>query len=367
MSFVFVGAGFLAFFAATTLAIDVGMFMTARSQAQNSADAGALAGATALVFNDYDDRSTGGPAVQGAINTAVSNQVIHIAPSVTPADVTFPVGPSGLSNRVQVTVFRTASRDNAVATMVGPVFGVSTADVVARATAEAAPANAATCVFPFTIPDKWIEAQTPAWDASDTFDAFPSNPSLQPDIYYPATQSNYTGYNAETDKGLRLTIKAGTGNNIYPSFYFALALRGSGGADDYRRNIGNCNTSVLEFGELLTAEPGNMVGATKQGIEDLIALDPNAYWDTVNNKVVSTRNPSPRIKIVPVFDPYYWNVGKQNGRNADLEVANFIGFFVEGMQGNDVVGRITPVTGLTDGNSGPAPVAAFPKVIRLVE
>lgn len=35
MSFVFVGMGFLAFMAATTLTIDVGMFMTARSQAQN--------------------------------------------------------------------------------------------------------------------------------------------------------------------------------------------------------------------------------------------------------------------------------------------------------------------------------------------
>jgi Flp pilus assembly protein TadG len=52
------GIGFMAFFAASTLAIDVGMFMTARSQAQNSADAGALAGVTALVFNDYDNRTT---------------------------------------------------------------------------------------------------------------------------------------------------------------------------------------------------------------------------------------------------------------------------------------------------------------------
>ena len=38
---IIVGAGFMALMAATTLAIDVGMFMTARSQAQNAADAGA--------------------------------------------------------------------------------------------------------------------------------------------------------------------------------------------------------------------------------------------------------------------------------------------------------------------------------------
>ena len=67
MSLVFVGVGFMAFLAATTLAIDVGMFATARSQAQNSADAGALAGAIALYYNDYNDRSAGGPAKQNAI------------------------------------------------------------------------------------------------------------------------------------------------------------------------------------------------------------------------------------------------------------------------------------------------------------
>ena len=70
MSLVFVGVGFMAFLAATTLAIDVGMFTTARSQAQNSADAGALAGAVALYFDDYDDRSTSGPAKQNAMVAA---------------------------------------------------------------------------------------------------------------------------------------------------------------------------------------------------------------------------------------------------------------------------------------------------------
>ena len=46
MTYVFVGLGFMAFLSASMLAIDVGMLMTARSQAQNSADSGALAGAT---------------------------------------------------------------------------------------------------------------------------------------------------------------------------------------------------------------------------------------------------------------------------------------------------------------------------------
>src|SRR5687767_14783341 len=57
MTLMFVAVGLTTFLAASTLAIDVGMFMTAKSQAQNAADAGALAGATALAVNDYDDRT----------------------------------------------------------------------------------------------------------------------------------------------------------------------------------------------------------------------------------------------------------------------------------------------------------------------
>jgi uncharacterized membrane protein len=57
MTFVFVSLSLLAFLAATMLAIDVGMLMNARTEAQRAADAGALAGATALALDDFDNRS----------------------------------------------------------------------------------------------------------------------------------------------------------------------------------------------------------------------------------------------------------------------------------------------------------------------
>jgi hypothetical protein len=367
MSLVYVSVGFMSFMAATTLAIDVGMFMTARNQTQNSADAAALAGAVAMVHDSFTDRSVGGPVVQSALRTAAQNAVAGGAVDVQPSDVTFPLGPGGLNNRVRVQVFRSADRSNPVATLLGGFFGVPSVSLWAAATAEASPANAATCVAPFAIPDKWTERQTPGWDPGDSFNAFPSNPSLQPDIYHRADQSGYTGYDAEADRGLRLTLKAGTGNNIASSFYYALALPGSTGADDYEWNIANCNTALMHLFDPLTAEPGNMVGPTRHGVEELIAQDPGAYWDTTNNRVVSTQQPSPRVKIVPVFDPYVYNLGKMNGRPADLTAANYIGFFIEGMQGNDVIGRITPIAGVLDQNAGPAPDGAFAKAVRLVQ
>lgn len=369
MTYVFVGMGFMAFMAATTLAIDVGMFMTARSQAQNSADAGALGGAVALAFEDYGNRSVSGPAVQTALSAAQANQVVGGQVSVMPADVQFLMSPEGLDNRVRVTVQRSVDRGNPVPTLMGRFFGVQRVDVLATATAEASPANAMTCVKPFTIPDRWIERQNPPWDVDDTFDMFDNKDNLleNHDVYLPATEPGYTGYNAQRDKGMRLMIRAGTGNNIEPSFYFSYAIGGVTGGSEYDWNIANCNTTMMGFGDLILMEPGNMVGPTTSGVAELIAKDPNAYWDTSKNKVVSTMNPSPRVAIIPVFDPVYYATGKANGRNADLKVANYIGFFIESKSGNNVYGRITPVAGVYKGSNGQAPVNAFPKTIRLVE
>jgi hypothetical protein len=64
---------------------------------------------------------------------------------------------------------------------------------------------------------------------------------------------------------------------------------------------------------------------------------------------------------------FFYAIGKKNGRNADLKAANFIGVFVEGLQGNDVRARIVPIPGILDDAAGPAPPGAFPRAIRLVE
>jgi Flp pilus assembly protein TadG len=371
MSYVFIGMSMMAFISASMLAIDVGMLMTARNQAQNSADAGALAGATALVYDDYDDRTPTGPAVTNAVSAAQANQVMRGEVSVTANDVEFLADATGQESRVKVTVFRRASRGNAVSTLIAQIFGIASADIAATATAEAAPTNAMTCVKPFTIPDKWIEKQTPPWDEDDGFDVVDKKgkPVAIPDVYIgPDDPANYTGYNAERDSGVAIVLKADNGSKIAPSFYQAWAMEGGTGASWYRENIGTCNTTVMGYGDVFTPEPGNMVGPTKQGMDDLIALDPNAYWDSSSNKVVSSKHPSPRVVAIPLFDPVFYDTGKRNGRDASLKFVNYLGFFVERMQGNEVVGRITPIGGLRKGAGfGPAPVTAFPRSIRLVQ
>jgi Flp pilus assembly protein TadG len=373
MTYVFVGLGCMAFLSASMLAIDVGMLMTARNQAQNAADAGALAGATAMLYDDFNDRTPSGPAVTSAIAAATNNQVMSGTVSVNPTDVTFPLDPAGEANRVQVAVRRTASRGNPVSNLIAQYFGMATSDIGATATAEVSPANAMTCVKPFTIPDKWRENQTPPWTEDDTYDAFDNKgvPLANADLYIPADQPGYTGYNQESERGTRLVIRAATGNNITVSFYYSLAMGKPviTGGDPYRWNIANCNTTIYYWGDPLTQEPGAMAGPTLQGAEELILKDPGAYWDSVTKKVKGSAfgHRSPRVFPIPLYDPIIYDSGKRNGRIADLVTANWIGFFLEEVIGNGIWGRIIPIAGIRDKTAGPAPEGLNPKAIRLVQ
>jgi hypothetical protein len=392
-SLVFVGLGCMAFVAASMLAIDVGMLMTARSQAQNAADAGALSGVTSLAFDNWEDRSATGPAVVHAIAAATANKVIGESPSVTPVDVDFPLSPSGASNRVRVRVYRTAARNNPVATMGAKYFGIATADISAEAVAEASPANGMTCVKPFTIPDRWIEASTKKQSQpGDLFERYGKKGVLlsSPDEYRPAylepppdartPNPDYSGYNipmsatsagsqTESSLGKELVLRAGQGGNIAPGMYYSLAMTDDTGGQDYRWNIANCNHKVYHWGDQLIQEPGAMEGPTVQGILELIARDPGAKWgsdNTVQNSAYGDRQ-SPRVFPIPLFDPDYYPFGKETGRVASLRVANWIGFFVEYVgSGSEIHGRIIPIAGIRD-KTWTGGTDAFPKTIRLVQ
>ena len=365
MSFVFVGIGFMAFMAATTLAIDVGMFMTARTQAQTSADAAALSGATALVYNNWNDRSATGPAVQSALSTAQQNNVMGSAVSALPTDVTFPLDSFGQANEVKVNVFRTISRTNPVATIIGPLFGVPTIDIQATATAQAAPAGGMTCVKPFIIPDKWLENTNPPFTSSSTFNKYDNHGNLVPnhDDYDP------TGGYTYQDRGFLLTLRAHQGNNIAPSMYYSWEMPGDIGGNFYEDNIANCNTSVIDLGYVANQEPGAMNGPTLSGLQTLMDRDPNAYWqdDASGGHYVSTMNPSPRVFPIPLYNPAEYDLGVQTGRNATLIVSKWLGFFLVGVANNgDVTGRIFPITGVTAATA-PTPTTPLAYVIRLVQ
>jgi hypothetical protein len=371
-----VGVGFLAFMSATMLAVDVGQMMVARTQSQNAADAGALSGAVALVFNDFNNRSASGPAVQSAIGAATStgNKVMNGQASVLPEDVTFPA-----IDKVRVRVERSSARGNPIQMFIGPMIGINTANVGAIATAEVIPANAMTCVKPFMIPDRWEEKNELPYNAqTSTFEMYDKKgvPLPVQDKYVPACKTcsagestGYTGYSPVTDRGVQLVLRAGTGSNIEPSMYFSWKMPGDDiGADFYRENISGCNQTKVKPGDPMIQEPGAMSGPTLKGIDDLIAKDPAATWDTSCKCVKGSKyGVSPRVAPIPLYDPAKYADAKKNGRTAEFVVANWIGFFIKEIRGGDVYGYITPITGTLDKSAAPGSPDAFAKVIVLVE
>ncbi len=94
--------------------------------------------------------------------------------------------------------------------------------------------------------------------------------------------------------------------------------------------------------------------------------DPGAWWNSATGEVVSDYSPSPRVVVIPVFDPDVFERGRQTGR-IDIQIANFVGFFIEEMVGNNVIGRIVPMVGLVRDNGGGVPEGSFLRAIRLVE
>jgi len=112
---------------------------------------------------------------------------------------------------------------------------------------------------------------------------------------------------------------------------------GGRGAAAYRRNICSCNSSVIDLDTEYLVEPGNMVGPTYQGVQELIDQDPDAYWDEQSNSVVSRYGmDSPRVVTVALFDPGEIN---RPGRQY-LRFNNFARIFIE-----EQPTRQDPVTG----------------------
>ena len=339
----------IALVGATTLAIDVGMLMTARTQAQSAADAGALAGAVALAKDDFNYSLVNGPAVQGAMSVVTAaDGVMGAAVAIAPADGTFPSALAARRSR-RVLVTRSAARSLAVHVHCGRLRrrqrdGGHDGGRRRRALL----ANAATCAAPFAIPDRWQESQHAAPDPNDSFKLTATQQRRRTVGHQSIPQSTWAS--TRSDKGIRPDhSRPAPATNIEPSFYYGLALPLDTGASDYEWNIRICNTMVLRFGQMLTAEPGNMVGPTLQGVEELIAKkEIRMPTGTPRRPRCEQHEPEPARQAGAGLRSEVHEDGKKSGRNADLKAANFIGVFIEGIQSGDViVPRITPITGIT--------------------
>jgi Flp pilus assembly protein TadG len=344
----------VALMAFSSLVIDYGIFWVARRQAQNSADAGALAGAMALAFDDPDDFAATGPAQQSAKAAAESNAVWGVTPNVqTNTDITFPSCPDFPSDTcVRVDVYRNVARSNPLPTFFGPLVGVNTQNVQATATARIISGTHSDCLRPWAVADKWEErirctdfksngecqgswVANSTWDLTQTYDKYTKdgapNPAVTapgPDSYRaPGTNDPGTGFrlknpdNTYADYGQFVQLKLGGGQNVVSPGWFlsldmtnywesnpdatpapepqALCTAGgcpnSSGAQLYEFAIKNCVGGTPGIGSWLKVETGNMTGPTGQGTytatDSLYLRDPGASWDPATKQIVNSCAP----------------------------------------------------------------------------
>lgn len=362
---VLVAAAMLMLCSAVALAVDVGMLLTARTEAQRAADAAALAGAGSMIlYPGEEDR-----ARETAIEFGGRNDIQGDAVAVLAEDVEIDLA----AGYIRVTARRLAERGNPVATWFARVFGVDNADIAAVAAAAIFDASSANCMKPWIVPDGWED-----WNHNGVYDAG--------DFYDPATTGYGTGSGSDwrnanvpentgldpydtdylEDVGRPIVLKAGSpGEAVEPGWFFPWDIpqadgSPSTGGNKYRWNISHCNPTLIEVGDTYMVENGNMIGPTKQGVMELYEQDPGAQWDPVTESVVNSAYPvSPRIVYMPLFDP---TAPIEPGKKP-ITITNIVGMFIEDVQGNEVIGRFLQV----GGGGGGGTTGAGVKFARLVE
>jgi hypothetical protein len=389
----------LALLALSAFVWDFGMMWASRREVQNAADAGAHAGAVALAF----DYGTDAQVQEKARAVALQNRVWAGPPDVQLADVHIePCPPTpGLppDTCVRVEAFRNQPRGNPLPVFFASLVNVANQGVRATATARGVAANAARCLRPWAVADKWLESTGP-WTQQATY---------QPpaDVYTPPTAGNAgTGFSNQdangypVDRGLQLTLKLahsgppGTAGTLTSGWSMAVDLPNAANPN-YANNISGCTTATVAIAppgeQCLTADAsrgcldvftGAQTGpvANPNGaLSDLINTDASASWS--NGRIINSNSlVSPRIVPVAVFDPALYLTRGYNGTNGIVKITNIVGFFVEGRcsstfyhepyldcsnNGNDIVGRLVEYSGVYVATGGTT-VNAFGTVITLV-
>jgi hypothetical protein len=390
-------AALLAFAA---IVMDYGAMWVSRRQAQNAADAGALAGAVALMkdggaVSSFTLNCPGGsttPACLSARQWANSNEVFGQNNSDANVDVKLSgsgsdVPPCGTTTGcVRVDVMRNMPRrtenggqilGNPIPTFFGPFIGINGQGVRATATAWVYfGGNQIQCLIPFATIDRWADN----FDENPDGTYFPNDPILSPgtdgwsfnDVYQPTAtpadvyippyngNTNHTGWKLAVDRGRQLILKAGSTGNYSSGWAMQVDLPLSGGSNDYRDNIKICNkqkvgiatasnpcTAIDWENGCISIKTGMAQGPTSQGIgkmpsppsDTVVGSDPAARYDPATKTVIGGQGMStPRIRPLVILDINHYVASGCSGTTCIGKIANIIGFFVEGMC-EDVMAR----------------------------
>ena len=334
--------GLLAF---SALTIDLGSLWVARAQAQNAADAGALAGGVALAYVNPTDTD----AAQAAAAAVVQQHAIW-GETIAPASITMTVGacPAGSpavdGDCLGVAVERGGPSGAPLPVFFSRLFGVDAARLRASASAKVMLGNGTSCLRPWAIADRWSEADG-TWVPDDRYQAYvpgTSTPLSGPRDWYtpPGHNVGLTGTEVLLERN-DFDHPEIAGNEFW---MLDMPNAETDHERRYEQNIENCNPLPVSIGDLvpLTQAPHD---STAIGVEHLVALDPTATWDgsAIRGSAFSV---SPRLVTVALFDPDALAATGTYDFGSQVVIQNLVGFFVIDVEANRLHGVFVPTAGV---------------------
>lgn len=335
----------VAMLSAVALAVDVGMLMTARTEAQVVADGAALEGARTLLANQgaNPDAARSAAILAGSTDNTVRGSNVTILAEdvdVIPEEWT-----------VRVRAHRTTARGSAVPTFFARIFGVDEVNISATAAAWAVKSTTIgdsedpTCpALPLALHNKFIDLDDPpngyddgedivGWSEADHGKVIrlKTQPSYgqKKDPPEPAPVINAIDYCNEDASSWRCWWRMP--EETPSTDPVADKIRGE-----------NC-TDPVSLDDVIYNAAGNMQVNVLQDFQWLMDQDPDLEWcddcagpgaDGVNRGCVVESPASEcftgtslRLRSVPIIDPT--SVTGGNGVDANAEVIGFMGVFVE--------------------------------------
>jgi hypothetical protein len=380
-------------FGLATFVVDFGVLWVSRHQAQNAADAAAMAGALARAYDDFDDPPAAfSPTVQSSTAIADANLVWG---NVSHAAVSFPCPPEVLAplRCVRVDVYRNGENGSEnLPLWFGQIIGVPSQGVKATASARVMIANGTNCLRPWAIPDAWTEGSgagrfTKYADFTGAPLAPPHDDYTPPDAAGPGTGFRFATSNAaHQDLGATLPLTFATDPTNQNSTFdpivpgWVLPLEPAAG---YTASVGACNGQSIEVGAQI---PVSLTMPAAADFGGLYADDPLASWDAVTASIAGSCAPgcapfSPRQVAVAVFDTEVFQYRRALGDWSACppghvctpcpggapcaSIVNIVGLFIENAAGS--TGTLTSYPGLVP-STAPKLTAqsSFLKAITLV-
>lgn len=318
------------------LAVDVGMMVTARTEAQVVADGAALEGARMLWKSNGDSASAHAAAMNaGSVDNTVRGENVPIL--VEDVDVI----PSEWTVRVRAR--RIGARNNAVPTFFARIFGVNEVDITAVAAAWAIESTTVgedespTCpALPLAALDRWNEnGEEDGWQQGEEIVGFGDehlglvsrlkmkpNPTIEVE---PDPVMASVDYCEETAGGSSWAC------------WWRTEDESSGAPGVAARILGENCTDPVSTEDVIYSKPGEAQALVLDAFRQVINSDPDLEWCqecAENGCVVEAPSDecftgnSLRLRTIPIVDPASV-AGSGPGNNTFGEVTGFMGVFVE--------------------------------------